>query len=385
MIDPVQLIGPSSALGAPAPYWFLVFFKVLGFTLHTAFMHVWFAGSIVALLLGRSGSMHSQLLSARLLRRMPIVVAYGVNFGIVPLLFTQVAYYKVFYPATILMAWPWFSIFVLLTVAYYGTYLYAGGLHEESRITPLRHAAGWTAAVLFLVIGFLFTNAFSLMVNVAAWPHLWLTSSVAGAPMGTALNLGDPTLWPRWLMMFGIALTTTAAYIAIDAGLFAAEAPVAYRQWARGLALKLYSFGVFWFACAGSAYLATWPVELRDAAFSGWRVALMLLTALAPGLPWLLLMQQSRSGEKRALTWTVGIAQFGVLALNAVSRQVVQNLQLGRFVDVVSEPVNLQWSPLLSFLVLFVAGLAVIIWMLRKAAAAGRRRLAPDLVAEPRA
>jgi hypothetical protein len=378
MIDPTQLIGATSALGAPAPYWFLVLFKVLGFTLHTAFMHVWFAGSVVALLLARSGNVHSQLLSARLLRRMPIVIAYGVNFGIVPLLFTQVAYYKVFYPATILMAWPWFSIFVLLTVAYYGTYLYAGGLHEEAHLTPLRHAAGWTAAVLFLVIGFLFSNAFSLMANVAAWPHLWLTSSVAGAPMGTALNLGDPTLWPRWLMMFGLALTTTAAYIAIDAGLFAAEASAAYRQWARGRALKLYSLGVFWFACAGSAYLATWPVELREAVFSGWRAALMLLTALAPGLPWVLLMQHSRAGEKQTLTWAVAIAQLGVLALNAVSRQVVQNLQLDRFVDVVSEPVSLQWSPLLSFLLLFVIGLAVIIWMLTKAATAGRGRLASE-------
>jgi hypothetical protein len=375
MIDPAQLIGPSSALGAPAPYWFLVFFKVLGFTLHTVFMHVWFAGTIVALLLARRSNVYAQLLSARLLRRMPIVIAYGVNFGIVPLLFTQVAYYKVFYPATILMAWPWFSIFVLLTVAYYGTYVYAAGLHEESRMTPLRHAAGWAAAVLFLVIGFLFTNAFSLMANVAAWPHLWLASSMAGAPTGTALNLGDPTLWPRWLMMFGLALATTAAYIAIDAGFFAAEAPAAYRRWARGFALKLYSFGVFWFACAGTAYLATWPIELREAAFSGWRAALMLPTALAPGLPWLLLMQHCRAGEKRALTLAVGIAQFGVLALNAVSRQLVQNLQLDRFVDVASEPVTLQWSPLLSFLALFVIGLAVIAWMLNKTVAALRSNL----------
>jgi hypothetical protein len=384
MIDPAQLIGPSSVLGAPAPYWFLVLFKVLGFTLHTACMHVWFAGSIVAILLARSSNVHSQLLSARVLRRMPIVIAYGVNFGIVPLLFTQVAYYKVFYPATILMAWPWFSIFVLLTIAYYGTYLYAGGLHEEAGMTPLRHAAGWTAAILFLVIGFLFTNAFSLMVNVAAWPHLWLSSSVAGAPMGTALNLGDPTLWPRWLMMFGIALTTTAAYIALDTGFFAAEAPAAYRQWARGIALKLYGLGLFWFACAGSAYLATWPVGLREAAFSGWRTALMLLTALAPGLPWLVLMQHFRAGENRAWTWAVGIAQFGVLALNAVSRQVVQNLQLSPFVDVASEPVSLQWSPLLSFLALFVAGLAVIIWMLSRAAAGRQGSLTSEPAAEPR-
>jgi hypothetical protein len=97
-----------------------------------------------------------------------------------------------------------------------------------------------------------------------------------------------------------------------------------------------------------------------------------------------LLMQHSRAGEKRALTWAVGLAQFGVLALNAVSRQLVQNLQLEGFVDVVREPVSLQWSPLLSFLLLFVMGLAVIIWMLSKAAAAGRGGFASGAVTEPR-
>jgi hypothetical protein len=72
-----------------------------------------------------------------------------------------------------------------------------------------------------------------------------------------------------------------------------------------------------------------------------------------------------------------GVAQFGVLALNAVSRQVVQNLQLRGFVDVTSEPVTLQWSPLLSFLGLFVAGLAVMAWMLSRVIAAARRAPAP--------
>ena len=60
--------------------------------------------------------------------QMPVIVALGVNFGIVPLLFVQVAYYKVFYPATILMAWFWLAIIGLLIPAYYGVYVYAFGL-----------------------------------------------------------------------------------------------------------------------------------------------------------------------------------------------------------------------------------------------------------------
>lgn len=51
MVDPTQLIGPPSDLGYPVPYWFLVLFKVLGFVLHIGPMHLWYAGTILAMLL----------------------------------------------------------------------------------------------------------------------------------------------------------------------------------------------------------------------------------------------------------------------------------------------------------------------------------------------
>ena len=61
---------------------------------------------------------------------MPVIVALGINFGVVPLLFVQLAYYKVFYPATILMAWHWLAIIGLLIPAYYGVYAYAEGIRN---------------------------------------------------------------------------------------------------------------------------------------------------------------------------------------------------------------------------------------------------------------
>ncbi len=73
------------------------------------------------------GNQHARRFAARLLQQMPVIVAFGVNLGIVPLLFVQVAYYKVFYPATILMAWFWLAIIGLLIPAYYGVYAYAVG------------------------------------------------------------------------------------------------------------------------------------------------------------------------------------------------------------------------------------------------------------------
>ncbi len=117
---------------------------------------------------------------------MPIIIAAGVNLGVVPLLFIQVAYYKFFYPATILMAWFWLAIIVLLIPAYYGVYLYAWQLRKgENGIQPWRRAAGWLAALFFIAIGFIFANGLSLMDHVDRWEEIWLRHNVAGAALGT--------------------------------------------------------------------------------------------------------------------------------------------------------------------------------------------------------
>ncbi|MDQ7840837.1 MAG: hypothetical protein RDU83_07395 [bacterium] len=369
-MDPTRLLGPDSPLGVPSPYWFTVFFKVLGFTLHTIPMNLWFAGILLAMLLRTRGE-HARTCSNRLMNQMPIIIALGINFGIVPLLFIQVAYYKVFFPATILMAWPWFSIILMLIPAYYGVYFYAIGL-RTGRFAPVHRTAGWIGALLFITISFVFANGFSLMTNLAGWPALWQKTSVAGAPLGIALNVADPTLWPRWLMMFGLALTTTAAYLVVDAGFFAAKESDAYRRWVSGFALRLYTAGAAWFALMGTWYtFGTWSPELRQMMFGGSLVVLTALTALGPGLPWLLILAQRRK-VTRPLAFATGLAQVGVMALNAISRQVLQNAELRRYLDLAAEQVNVQWSPLIVFLIAFVAGAGVIGWMVVKAVAASK-------------
>ena len=141
----------------PAPMWFIQFFKVLGFALHAVPMSLWYAGIVVAMILYARGGEQGRRFSGRLMSQMPVIIAFGVNLGIVPLLFVQLAYFKVFYPATILMAWFWLAIVGMLIPAYYGVYVYAFGLGEGGKgLTPLKRGAGWFAAALFVVIGFLF-------------------------------------------------------------------------------------------------------------------------------------------------------------------------------------------------------------------------------------
>ncbi len=355
-------LGPFNPLGYPAPYWFILSFKVIGFTLHISLMHLWFAGLITMLLLRWRGGAHAQRLSDRVIGALPFVIAFGINLGIVPLLFTQVAYYQVFYPATILAAWPWFAVIPLLMIAYYGLYLYVIG-QRKGTMNGLKRAAGWTSAALFMLLGLAFSNTFSLMTNVDAWGALWNATSQTGAPLGIGLNLGDPTLAPRLLMMFGLALTTTAAYVAIDTGFFAWGETPEYKRWAIRFALILSTIGNLWVAGMGSWYFfGALATGVRAAQLQMPMLGLTLLTAAGTGLPWLLMLLAQR-GLKTRLALLIGLAQLGALALHATSRQIVQNLELAPYLQVGAEPVNLQLSPLLLFLVLFIGGVGVVAWM----------------------
>ncbi|OGL43236.1 MAG: hypothetical protein A2161_09580 [Candidatus Schekmanbacteria bacterium RBG_13_48_7] len=368
-MDPELFVSPSSPIGYPAPYWFLVSFKVLGFVLHSIPMSLWYTGLLLALVMYSSKSEMGKFMAVRFVKQLPIIIALGINLGIVPLLFLQVVYYRVFYPATILMAWPWFSIIPLLTIAYYCVYFFSSGFKGNgSSISRLQYKAGWISSIFFIIIGFLFASTYSFMTNIGAWKRLWEKTSVAGAPLGIVHHITDPTLFPRWLLFLGLALTTTAVYLVIDSVFFVSKENENYKRWIQNFAFKIYTAGALWFALMGSWYVfGAWPVELRQKMFHGEFFILTILTGLSVGLPWLLLLIMNKKQISRTFAVLLGTAQFGVIGINAISRQVVQNLELSKYLDVTAESVNTQWSPLILFLVLFVAGLGVIYWMVRQA------------------
>ena len=216
----------------------------------------------------------------------------------------------------------------LLIPAYYGVYAYAGGLRRKEavanpkkpappagsaepqpRMAIWRIAAGWIAAIFFICIGFLFANGLSLMDHVGRWPELWEHHSLSGAALGTALNIGDATLLPRWLMMFGLALGTTAVWLLVDVFFLTGNnADDAYRSWAVGFARKLYTVAMIWVAAAGTWYLsAHGQAELRGAMFAWPLVALTVVTAVATGLPWTLMMIINRYPQRRLLVAAIAL------------------------------------------------------------------------------
>jgi hypothetical protein len=371
-MDPHTLIDTTVTPGLPVPFWLIEVFKVAGFALHMVPMNLWFAGLIVAMIAQAFGGEHPKRWSTRLMTQMPIIVAMGVNFGIVPLLFIQVAYAKLFYPATILMAWFWLAVIVLLIPAYYGVYVYLFALANGGRaMNRAKRAIGWTAALMFIAISFIFVNAMTLLTNVQAWPKLWEMQDAGGAVLGTGLNVGfDPTLWPRWLMVFGIALTTSAVWVVFDAAWFGRNESEDYRNWAAGFAWKLYAVGLVWVAITGAWYMfGTWRAEVFQTMTSWPLLLLTAVTALSTGLPFALLFfaRQKHLELTRPIASLLALAQLGVITVNGISRQVVQNLEVREYFPVADQPVDPQWGQLALFLVCVVIGLALVVWMILQA------------------
>jgi len=379
-MNPQDLIAPPSSLGNPAPFWFITFFKVLGFILHMIPMNIWYVGMLLVALFATFGKGHSEELAHRFTRTMPIIVALGVNLGIVPLLFTQVGYYQFYYPAGVLIGWPWISVIVLLTFAYYGVYVYSLNVRNSKR-TKFAIASACISSVLFIVIGFLFANNFSLMVNEDNWINIFNRTNVGAAPTGMALNTSDPTLFPRWLMMFGIAIMTTAVYIIFDGFYFKRNSTSAqYKAWAVKFSFGIFTLGMIWFAVMGSWYIFGTLDKFTLDQIVGTPIMLFIffLTAISPGAPWIALLLMRVRVNSNILPSRKGsvllamIAQLIVIVLNAISRQWVQNAELLRYSDVSKLAVNTQWSPMIVFLILFVIGLGVVGWMIAKIIAVER-------------
>lgn len=369
----------SSLPPLPAPFWFIQFFKVLGFVLHMIAMNLWLVGMALAVvLLRRPGP--ARRFAFRLGRQMPVIVAFGVNLGIVPLLFIQVGYPWAFYPATVLTAWFWISIIGLLIVAYYGVYAFAFGLRDESRpMASWRWFSGFIAAILFLVLGVLFSNGLSMMAAPERWKDVWLAQQVAGAATGTGYNLADSSLWHRWSMVLGMALMTTAVWAALDALFFDRQSSAEYRVWAARFAFWTGLIGSAIYGLAGTGYVfACWPKELFKYMWSDWRLVVTLATGLSPGLVILCLFSFRQRGLSTLGVLAAALAQLAVLGLNGVSRQVVQNFELASVVRPWAIPQKPDWGPMLLFLVTFALGVIVLAWMLKQVIDT-ERKTSPDI------
>lgn len=332
------LIPAADPLGLAVPVWILLALKIFGFFLHLLFMNLWVAGLPAALFLVR----RNPGIAERLFHALPFFMAFGINAGIVPLLFLQVLYPQFFYPATILQAWFWFAVIPLLLIAYYAVYLASFG--------KFRVAAAVFATVLIYWIGLMFSSAMTLTANPQEWPKIFMGANQGGVVHGFYFYF-SPEVLLRFLLVVGMAFGTLAAYFVALAEWFArnADDKNALRQLA-----PLYLLGAVIYGVAGAVYASS----IME------RIPLLWFTVAGASLiAGMLLSVAYWKTPHRATGLALIVAQLLVLASNAIMRQWVQVSELLRWYDPAKTPVRGEWGSFVLFIVTLLAAIGIVSWI----------------------
>lgn len=336
----------------PAPPWLLQFLLVFTFILHLLPMNLLLGGSVILTLsgfLGRKHSRHHEL-SRCVARVLPPVAAFTITLGVAPLLFLQLVYGQLFYTSSVLMAWFWLGVVLLVLMGYYGVYWF-NMQHEE-----LGPRAAWVmlaTATVFIFVAFIFSRNMSFMLRPEEFYGSFLKHKV-----GLILGPVGAAEIARLLHFIVGSLAVAGLGLAILSRAWGREAPE-LATWAR-------RYGVKWFMGAtavqifvGLWFLTSLPAGIRHLFLGGDNLATaILVVAIA-----LALVAMMTALKSLALGATCLV---GTLCLMAVIRHLVRVAYLRPYFDPGSLPVEGQWVVFGLFAVLLLAGLATVGWMLFK-------------------
>jgi hypothetical protein len=344
----------------PAPVWLLKALHDLTFTLHLASVGLLLGGLTLALAFALLGLLRGSAVMTQtagmLIHRLPTVMAFVINLGIPPLLFSQVLYGRALYTSSVLIGTYWIAVILLLMGSYFGLYVSAGlAARHKAWFAP-----GLAALLLLLTIAFIYSNNMTLMLRPQSWGAMYLHS-----PSGLQLNTADPTLMPRWLFfMAGSFPAAGAALMLMSLRSGLSEELARFMTRAGGFVVAV---TIVFQAVLAQMTMAAQPQNVlstvmgdslyRTFAF-GWLTTALLLALL--GL--------AAAIGKRANA-LIAIAASTVAFLNVASTVMVRDgvrdvtLRAAGF-DVWNRQVAANWSVIDLFLVLLVTALVVIAWLI---------------------
>ncbi len=334
----------------PVPWGWFKGLLILTFVLHLLFMNFMLGGALLAFagrLRGRPSPGET--------RSLPVLIALTVNMGVPPLLFVQVLFGHLLYTSSVLMAVYWISVIPVLILAYYASYVFAYRLEKSRTLATVMLGL---ASVLLLAIGFLFTNNMTMMLQ----PELW--KSYFQSPGGTILNLGDATLWPRYLHFVVAAVAIAAlgrsAFLAVKGRRENADYGARIRS-----GLKVFGYATVLQMLLGFVFWLTLP-ERISSLFLGGNIAYTAHLGAA-----ILLALGSLHFAFRGR-----VAPTAVLALlTVVTMVVVRDFVRTAYLDGVFHPGDLpvrpELNPMILFFAVFVVVGFIVTAMLRKAWTAG--------------
>jgi len=354
----------------PAPYWVFEVLLLVTFFLHIVAMNFMLGGAVLALVAkwGPGSRKNGSRMFSDIARKLPVLMPAVITLGVAPLLFVQVLYGQFFYTSSIIMAWPWFLVLVLLAAAYYGFYFVS---YRKER-NPGRAGLVLLLSVVFIfMIAFIYSNNLTLSQTPASWGAKYFAN-----PAGWNLNLSEPTLIPRYLHFMTAAVAVGGILLVL----------MAWARWKKDpdYARDVFHFGgkTFIYAtmaqfAAGVLFLVALPRRMSHLFMGGSPLATILLgIGVGGAVAAIVLMARALRSENIRLAGYSVLGTMSVVILSmVVMREILRIAYLAPYFHPEEFAVKTQWSVFPLFLVLFVAG--VILWfvMLNRYGVFGRRKL----------
>jgi hypothetical protein len=350
-------VGTYQPIPFPAPVALLQALLVIGFFTHALPMNVALTGGLVSAILllkgGKDETSHASRAGRQLAASLPIFTTAAITQGIVPLLFLQVLYGPLVYGSSIVMALPWISVLLLITLAYYGLYIYNYGKQKMGIMK-----APWVligSSLLFIVVAFIFSNNMTLMLTPEKFLPLYQHS-----PAGANLNLTEPTLIPRYLHFVGAAFSVTSLTLGCF-GLYWKKRDEAFGSWL----LKL----------GGSGYIGITLIQTLIgywffwATPQGFQVAKMTshLLNTSLGLELISLVAMGYAVKKScSKAFTVGLVAATLLIAGMVYlRHSLRLFMTDQYMEplMTAQPVVIQWPILILFVILALLMVGYFVWL----------------------
>ncbi len=360
-MNPQVIIPGPDALPLPAPVFLLQFLLQLTFLLHLLAMNALLGGLLITLfarIKGDGGDDPWTSLPDAVAKVSPSLVAATVTLGVAPLLFLQTLYGQFFFTSSILMGWGWFSVVVVLIFAYYGTYLQSfRGKDLGGGQMPL---LGLTV-ILFLWIGFMFTNNTSLMLHPEKWAAMYFADA-----RGLHLNLTDPQLWPRYLHMVLGAVAVAGLML-----LWWGRSRLARGDTSGAFMVRTGGGTFTWFTLVnivlGLWYYMAQPAHVRKLFMGGQPLATALFgIGFVLGIVLVVLGFLLRRQGEGANPWPVSVLALAEMIVMIMMRDAVRAGSLGAHFRPETFAVQPQVLNLVIFAVLLLAGIGVLVWMVRQ-------------------
>lgn len=369
--DGTLAVPMPDALPLPGPIWLFEFLLLLTFVLHILAMNFLLGGSIIAVverlrakaMPGRNAGAEVSAAAAEPFAiarwfetKMPVAMAFTITLGIAPLLFVQAMYGHLFYSASVITAWPWFSVLGVLLVTY--SLVYRLSFNGDT-LSGASKAIGLLVSIGLLTIAFLYVNNMTLSIR----PDVWAAKYFA-RPDGTAWNLDDPTFWPRLLHFVTAAVAVAGMVLATVGAKRVTKGDESGRPWLKLGALWFviptflqFAWGLWWLLALEREVML--PLMGGDMAQTIVFMVSIFLPIGAMVMMALSLKHERPFGLVHGASWLLLLTIVGMI----MTRHAIREYTLQPVFDISTVQVLPQWGVFGIFAVLLVIALATVAWM----------------------